>query len=68
MEGTPYAGRIMMGGLRKPKQPRLGVDYAGTVEAVGKNVAQFKPGDDAFGNRSGAFAEYLWLAPMGRSR
>jgi len=59
MEGMPYVGRMMMGGIRKPKDPRLGVDYAGTVEAVGKNVTQFKPGDEVFGNRSGAFAEYL---------
>jgi NADPH:quinone reductase-like Zn-dependent oxidoreductase len=59
MEGTPYIMRLMMGGIRKPKDPRPGVDYAGTIEAVGKNVTQFKPGDEVFGNRSGAFAEYL---------
>jgi NADPH:quinone reductase-like Zn-dependent oxidoreductase len=59
MEGTPYVMRLMMAGIRKPKDPRLGVDYAGTVEAVGKNVTQFKLGDEVFGNRDGAFAEYL---------
>lgn len=59
IRGTPYVMRMMMGGLRKPKDPRIGVDYAGTVEAVGKNVTQFKPGDEVFGNRTGAFAEYL---------
>ena len=49
-------------GMRKPKDTRLGVDYAGTVEAVGKNPAaagQFKPGDEVFGGRDGALAEYL---------
>jgi NADPH:quinone reductase-like Zn-dependent oxidoreductase len=59
IRGTPYIMRVMMAGIRKPKDPRLGVDYAGTVEAVGKNVTQFKPGDEVFGNKSGAFAEYL---------
>jgi NADPH:quinone reductase-like Zn-dependent oxidoreductase len=46
-------------GLRKPKDTRLGVDYAGTVEAVGKNITNFKPGDDVFGGRNGAIAEYI---------
>src|SRR6266581_2968495 len=49
-------------GLRKPKDTRLGVDYAGTVEAVGKNPAaagQFKPGDEVFGAKNGALAEYV---------
>jgi NADPH:quinone reductase-like Zn-dependent oxidoreductase len=59
MEGTPYIMRAMGVGLRKPKDPRLGVDYAGTVEAVGKNVTQFKPGDDVFGGKGGTFAEYV---------
>ncbi len=51
--------RLMGGGLRKPKDTRLGVDYAGTVEAVGKNVTQFKPGDEVFGGRTGALAQYI---------
>jgi NADPH:quinone reductase-like Zn-dependent oxidoreductase len=59
MEGTPYIMRAMGVGLRKPKDPRLGVDMAGQVEAVGKNVTQFKPGDEVFGGRTGAFAEYV---------
>jgi NADPH:quinone reductase-like Zn-dependent oxidoreductase len=46
-------------GLRKPKDTRLGVDYSGTVEAVGKNVTQFKPGDEVFGGKNGALAEYV---------
>jgi NADPH:quinone reductase-like Zn-dependent oxidoreductase len=58
MRGTPYIGRTEMG-LRKPKVTRLGVDFAGTVESVGRNVTQFKPGDEVFGGRTGAFAEYV---------
>ena len=59
VEGTPYVMRAMGVGLRKPKDTRLGVDFAGTVEAVGKNVTQFKPGDEVFGGRGGAFAQYI---------
>jgi NADPH:quinone reductase-like Zn-dependent oxidoreductase len=57
MRGTPYIVRIMAG-LLKPKDKRLGVDVAGQVEAVGRNVTQFKPGDEVFGACRGAFAEY----------
>jgi len=59
IEGTPMIMRAMGVGLRKPKDTRLGVDFAGMVEAVGKNVTQFKPGDEVFGGRDGAFAEYV---------
>ena len=59
IEGTPKIMRVLGVGLRKPKDPRLGVDFAGTVETVGKNVTQFKPGDEVFGGRDGAFAEYV---------
>src|SRR5678816_1001987 len=55
--GTPYIMRAFGVGLRKPKDPRLGVDMAGQVEAVGKNVTQFKAGDEVFGGTNGAFAE-----------
>ncbi len=58
MRGTPYVGRLEMG-LRKPKDVRLGVDFAGAVESVGRNVTQFEPGDEVFGGRTGAFAEYV---------
>src|SRR4051794_6913855 len=59
IEGTPYIMRVMGVGLRKPKDVRLGVDYSGVVEAIGKNVTQFKAGDEVFGGRGGAFAEYI---------
>jgi NADPH:quinone reductase-like Zn-dependent oxidoreductase len=60
MEGTPYFMRLMGTGLRKPKSPRLGVDLAGVVEATGRNVTEFKPGDEVFGTGGGAaFAEYV---------
>lgn len=61
MRGTPYIMRLDTG-LRRPKVTRLGVDYSGTVEAVGKDVTQFKPGDEVFGGRTGALAEYVAAA------
>ena len=64
MRGTPYVMRLD-GGLRKPSSIRLGVDYAGTVEAVGKSVTTFKPGDEVFGGRNGALAEYLTVLEEG---
>lgn len=62
MRGEPFLARLV-NGLFKPKNPRLGADLAGTVEAVGKNVTQFKVGDEVFGELSlsgmGSFAEYI---------
>src|SRR3990172_3511579 len=58
--------RLMGGGLLKPKYTRLGADVAGRVEAVGRNVKQFRPGDEVFGDIShGGFAEYV-CAPESR--
>src|SRR6266404_5733164 len=65
MEGTPYLARPLAFGFLKPTVTRLGVDYAGTVEAVGKNVTEFKPGDEVYGNHFGAFAEYVVATDKG---
>src|SRR2546423_1270353 len=53
-----WLGRLL-GGLRKPKNTRFGTDFAGVVEAVGKNVTDFKPGDEVFGAKNGAVADYV---------
>ncbi|MGO9802987.1 MAG: NAD(P)-dependent alcohol dehydrogenase [Steroidobacteraceae bacterium] len=58
LSGTPYIVRLDAG-IGAPKDPRMGVDFSGTVEAVGKSVQHFKVGDEVFGGRDGAFAEYL---------
>src|SRR5713226_4917536 len=58
MRGIPSIIRLTTG-LRRPKSPVPGVDVAGTVAVVGRNVTHFKPGDEVFGMRSGAFAEYV---------
>ena len=58
MRGSPSLVRLMAG-LRKPKSTAMGVDLAGEVEAVGKNVTEFRPGDEVFGQRVGALAEYV---------
>jgi NADPH:quinone reductase-like Zn-dependent oxidoreductase len=64
MRGTPYLARATMG-LRRPESTALGVDFAGTVESVGRNVSAFKPGDDVFGGKTGAFAEYVTIRAAG---
>ncbi len=56
---APFIIRLLMrGGLRKPKDQRLGTDLAGRVESVSKGVTQFKQGDDVFGVAVGSYAEY----------
>ncbi|TAM52983.1 MAG: NAD(P)-dependent alcohol dehydrogenase [Acidobacteria bacterium] len=64
MRGEPYLFRLMTG-LGKPKNPRLGADVAGTVEAVGKDVTRLRAGDEVFGAGRGSFAEYV-CAPVSR--
>jgi NADPH:quinone reductase-like Zn-dependent oxidoreductase len=64
MRGEPYIMRPMAG-FGAPKDIRLGVDFAGTVEAIGKNVTRFKPGDAVFGGADGAFAQYVSVRENG---
>ena len=63
MRATPFLIRLIFGGILKPKMKTIGTDVAGRVEAVGKNVQQFQPGDEVFGDLSecgfGAFSEYI---------
>lgn len=58
----PLLARILSGGLRKPKDPRLGADFAGRVEAVGKHVTRFQPGDEVYASGRGSFTEYACIA------
>ncbi len=64
MRGSPYFLRLGSG-IGKPEDPRLGVDFAGTVEAVGDAVTRFEPGDAVFGAAKGAFAEYVTVRESG---
>jgi NADPH:quinone reductase-like Zn-dependent oxidoreductase len=59
MTGLPYPIRLAGYGLRAPKNPVIGSDVAGVVEAVGTNVSRFQPGDEVFGIGKGSYAEYV---------
>ena len=62
LRGRPFFTRLLMGGLRRPKPTRPGVDVAGRVDAIGRSVTGFKPGDEVFGTCRGAFAEFACAA------
>jgi NADPH:quinone reductase-like Zn-dependent oxidoreductase len=64
MTGHPYLMRLGTG-LRAPKQTVPGVNFAGRVEAVGKDVSRFRPGDEVYGAAKGTYAEYV-AAPEGK--
>lgn len=71
VEGFPYILRLMGNGVRRPKKRVPGTDLAGVVESLGRNVTQFKPGDEVFGesakfgwHNGGAFAEYAAVPQM----
>ena len=61
LSGRPILVRLQ-GGLLKPRNNRLGIDFAGTVEAVGKDITEFRVGDEVFGGKSGALAEYVCVS------
>jgi NADPH:quinone reductase-like Zn-dependent oxidoreductase len=64
MRGKPYVMRIDSG-FGAPKNVRIGVDFAGTVEAIGRSVTRFKVGDRVFGAANGALAEYIAIRENG---
>jgi NADPH:quinone reductase-like Zn-dependent oxidoreductase len=64
MRGTPYVVRVRIG-MGRPKLPRLGADFAGTVEAIGADVKLFKVRDEIFGTADGTLAEYVTSTEVG---
>lgn len=61
LSGAKYIGRMLAGRLRPPPE-MIGNDFAGTVESVGSSVTEFRPGDEVFGGKPGAFAEYICVS------
>lgn len=64
VRGEPYLIRLDFG-FGRPENPRIGIDFSGTVVSVGKDVTKYRPGDEVFGGRSGALAEYLVILEDG---
>ncbi|MGQ0429425.1 MAG: NAD(P)-dependent alcohol dehydrogenase [Gammaproteobacteria bacterium] len=64
VRGEPYLMRLDAG-FGAPKNPRVGIDFAGTVEAVGKNVTRYQPGDEVFGGGNGSLAEFIVIKEVG---
>ena len=64
MRGEPYVMRLSSG-FGRPKDVTVGVDFSGTVEAVGAQVTRFKVGDAVFGGRAGALGEYVVVREAG---
>jgi NADPH:quinone reductase-like Zn-dependent oxidoreductase len=64
VRGEPYMMR-MDAGFGAPRNPRVGIDFAGVVEAVVKEVTRFKPGDEVYGGGNGSLAEYLVIKEDG---
>jgi NADPH:quinone reductase-like Zn-dependent oxidoreductase len=64
MRGEPYLMRLGVG-IGAPDDIHMGVDFSGTVVSVGRDVTRFKPGDEVFGGRDGAFGEYVSVAEKG---
>ncbi|MBC8028301.1 MAG: NAD(P)-dependent alcohol dehydrogenase [Steroidobacteraceae bacterium] len=60
LRGEPYIMR-MGAGIGTPTDPRMGVDFSGVVQTVGRDVTKFKPGDEVFGASGGAFGDYVVL-------
>lgn len=65
MRGLPYPVRLLATGIGRPRFTRLGVDFAGTVEAAGAQVRRFRVGDELFGTADGAVAEYVTSTEVG---
>src|SRR6201994_3748740 len=59
LSGVAVLMRPLIGGFLRPKDERVGGDFAGVAEAVGKDVSDVRPGDEVYGTRGGAYAQYV---------